>query len=486
MVKLIRLSTNSKTASFDNQFQDDIVIPPQGKIALLNIALDSINSEIVINTLNNTISWEITQWDGFTSIEITPGTYDKNSYVNLLEDIQYKLNESVLYLDGYDRNLIGIEWRSRVTDKKVNIEYDRGVLAEHQDNYQFSDDVFFDISSPAEGLAIWDNPTFEGSSVNNVAMGQSFISKGMGVYRCQLGILDETPTSTFENNGVIIGLSKRDLTVIPPDDFDADDISYAIKASTQSDGTKKYFTYTPTDRAIEQSIVPNIPGNYDANNDNLEIQINGGNIVIGIYQSTETTFTEFETVPYDQNDDLYPFICFHSGSDYTVVHNIQFTPSPYIISDKHDLTQLTLSIDPPQPNDPITNSQATLDFDSVDLSNFLGYDESQQGPYLFNVYNFIAQNRFASADIPDNFIVELLNLNVNSFDGLVEQRKNILYSLCKSDDDGSLHYETPNLLWIDLLNTYELRLRNIRARIVKSDYTPIPILNEGYMTIVIE
>ena len=491
MVKLLRLTTsNEKTANFDNNFNADIVIPPNGRIALLNIALDTLNSEIIINNSNNILSYQITANGDIIEIELENGAYDKISYVNLLQDIETKLNESLLYLDGGDRNLIGLQWRARVVDKRVNIEYDRGILALHEDNFVNNDDVEFqDDSGIPDVLAVWGEPTLITTDVRDVAMFQTYLSKGIGVLRCQLGRLEpHTGPSGFLDNGVIIGLSKTDLTNISPEDFDVNDISYGLKASANTNGYNRYFTYTPTAREIPTSTTsrPVTNGDYDPTNDFMEIQINGGNIVIGAYKNIENEFVEYLNTPYNQNDNLYPFICFHTGSDYTTVFNIQVTPTPYVVKSNHDKAQLSLGIDPPEPNDPITNGEALLNFDNSDVSRFLGYDTSQQGPYIANIYNFIAQDVLASADIPDNFLVELLSLNIDSYDGLREQRKNILYSLAVNDDFGSIHYETPNLLYIDLLNTFELRIRNIRARIVKSDYTPIPILSQGYMTLILE
>ena len=489
-MKLIRLITNDgeTQANFNNDFQDNLVLEPFSRISLLNLSLESINSVIEINATNNEINWRITSNEDYTTINIAEGSYSKLFIIKMLDDIQIKLNQSVIYVDGGDRNLIGIEWRSRIVDRYVNIEFKRGVLALHKDDYSLADDVLFDddVGNYVNALGIWGEPTFSSDTVNDVAMGQTPISKGLGVYRAQIAILDPSG-SNFNENGVIIGLSKTNLTNINPVDFDATDITYGIKASINSSSIKKYFTYTPDNRGIEQSVTPIYNGDFDPTNDYMEIQINGGRVVLGIYQNSETEFTEFLNEEYDQDDDLYPFICFHSGSDFTVVHNIQFTPSPYIASINHDkLFTKLIGIDPPQPNNPITNGESTIIFNSESVAEFLGYDNAQQGPYVFNEYNFIAQKFFTEASIAENFIVELQNLNIDSYDGLKQQRKNILYSLSKSNIDGSLHYEVPNLLYIDLLNRNSIILRNIKLRILEPDYTPIEILNKGYVTIIVD
>ena len=78
------------------------------------------------------------------------------------------------------------------------------------------------------------------------------------------------------------------------------------------------------------------------------------------------------------------------------------------------------------------------------------------------------------------------NLQLESYDGLVSQRKNILYTIDSSDDTGKLVYEVPNPIYIDLNNQAPIALRNIRARILNNDYSDIKLLERGFMTILIQ
>lgn len=89
-----------------------------------------------------------------------------------------------------------------------------------------------------------------------------------------------------------------------------------------------------------------------------------------------------------------------------------------------------------------------------------------------------------------NYLVELLNLPLNSYDSFPEKRgrANILAVIPQNEFnqgniDTVLMYEPNTLTYVGLTNKSELSLRNIRARIVYPDYTPISTV--GMSSIVI-
>ena len=72
----------------------------------------------------------------------------------------------------------------------------------------------------------------------------------------------------------------------------------------------------------------------------------------------------------------------------------------------------------------------------------------------------------------------MLNLPINTYDSLLKGRKNVLAFVPTSetiidDDTGVVQYEPKERLYLPLANEYEQTLRNIRARIVASDYSEI-------------
>jgi hypothetical protein len=89
-----------------------------------------------------------------------------------------------------------------------------------------------------------------------------------------------------------------------------------------------------------------------------------------------------------------------------------------------------------------------------------------------------------------NYLVELLNLPLNSYDSFPSKRgrANILAVIPENEHESGnvenvLMYEPNEMTYISLTNKSELSLRNIRARIIFPDYTPIETI--GLTTVVL-
>ncbi len=86
---------------------------------------------------------------------------------------------------------------------------------------------------------------------------------------------------------------------------------------------------------------------------------------------------------------------------------------------------------------------------------------------------FQANRNLKNVVVSDSYLIELLNLPLDSYDSLTNGRKNILASIPISEriltNTGIIQYEPNTLFFIDLKNDFPLTLRNIRARIVTDD-----------------
>ena len=165
--------------------------------------------------------------------------------------------------------------------------------------------------------------------------------------------------------------------------------------------------------------------------------------------------------------------------------NVRLTDSPYNDFSKNagSLIEATL---PPQP-DARANDQF-LNFGSIQVANYLGYKNQRQPQSGFtrgtNV-SYVADNQFNDKVIADAFLVEMLNIPLDSYDSFVKQRKNLLAVVPESDSTGVVIYEPSTPFFIDVKNQQDLLLRNIRARVVAPDYTPFAMRGLATMTILI-
>ena len=118
--------------------------------------------------------------------------------------------------------------------------------------------------------------------------------------------------------------------------------------------------------------------------------------------------------------------------------------------------------------------------------------EQKQGTYdsgpggTARGFNWVAQKKFNPLYFNDNFLLELRNIALDSYDGLKEQRKNVLSFISKDDSSGQFNYEVNTPIFIDLNNKKELLVRNIEANLLYGDYSKLAIQSDASMTLLIK
>ena len=198
-MKLIRLYTSGErssegrltTCSFNNNFQDNLVLPPFSKLAFLNASIDTMETEIVIDNTNNKLSYSLNSGLDIEEVTLTNAVYDKKELDKLLLDMRTKLNESVFLVEGGTGWLgyVGLEWNVTVRLFKVNIEYKRSALESYEESLDFEGtDIEFDDTT--ETVGVYNNPTYTSTEFSEVAMLPVPVAKGFGTIRAQIDLLD--------------------------------------------------------------------------------------------------------------------------------------------------------------------------------------------------------------------------------------------------------------------------------------------------------
>ncbi len=83
-----------------------------------------------------------------------------------------------------------------------------------------------------------------------------------------------------------------------------------------------------------------------------------------------------------------------------------------------------------------------------------------------------------------NLVLELIDIQVDSYDGLSKGRRNFLATIPTiKNDNNVIVNEANNLVFIDIKNTSPRNLRNIKARILYGDLTPVE--NVGLTSVVL-
>jgi len=144
-MRLIRLTTDSDNI-FENDFSDEIVVEPNGQVALINASLKLAEHEIIINAENDLIQYQLTAGEGLRDVRLMHATYGAPNYEDesdynipaavLLSNITGDLNHSVGALQE-DYNYIpqeksgfagietGLQWKAELdkSSNKVSINY---------------------------------------------------------------------------------------------------------------------------------------------------------------------------------------------------------------------------------------------------------------------------------------------------------------------------------------------------------------------------
>ena len=495
-MKLIRLSTTDNQGFFDNEFNATINLPANSKIALANLSIEAKENEIIIDSSNDTIYHQYTASTGIIEIKITHGTYSSGNYNDLLNEIQQQANLSISDSGAQ----IGMQWQVGVNPitKKVNLEIKRSLLADPGVDWILKD-IDKDIN-PQGYYTYHANQLSTDLNTSQMYLDTPFC-KGGGVFFARISRL--IIEGLEEEDGFYMGLTKTKPSTI--NTVSVQNLEYAIRAY----GPEQTDKYNIVIAGVEYNSVDNpnicnpvfvkkIDNSVSGNNDLVQLSMNKGYMQIKVYQQDGSSTGELvysQKLPEElYNTDLYPVIIFRGGlavddSINCALKNVRYTTDPYITSNFYQGPEISLVGFYP-PSQFMGATKMFLQFGAISLATFLGFD-SQRLPSVSFVtgpnYNYVGNNQFVITDLADSFVFELLNVNLEAYDGLSRQRRNILSVIPKTElFNGQLIYEANTLIWLDIGNSTSISLRNIKARLLKNDLSKLDINGLAIATILIK
>jgi hypothetical protein len=484
-MKLIRLTTRDTEAVFDNIFSDELIMKKDGKIAMQNVAIQLAPFEFIVNDNNKKITYQ-NSTTGDVIVELTEGTYTDVNYQSLFADIQNKLNESTNY-DGTNNRVLGVEWKCEIpsTDSRVVIEYKRGSLIRDDRNSSLNDITTQTLGS-YKRLYLTAPGILSNAGFNYNRLNKKFVARGCSYTRAHVDALNNPSGFGEQLNGMILCLTSKDLTDALPDDIVEGDITYGIWATIDAGGVRKYYSYLNGVKSLSP-IVPTYLADGDDGNDDFEILISGGKVTLNVIRANGTR-EPMQIYDYTAGQRLYPMEIWHGGdqtypgAENAIFSNIAYIESPY---DDYQISGgLGAEIDLPDTS-PYDNY---LEFDNISLAEYLGFQRKRQpasGFYFVREATYRADYAFTVFEKSDACLVEMQNIPLDSYDGFKNQRKNLLAVVPKSDADGEIIYEPNTPFFIDIHNESDLLLRNIRARIVRTDYRPLKTRGLTTLTILV-
>jgi len=509
-MKFIRLigSNNANDGILDNEFNQDIKIEEGSQIAYRSLAVDLDPQEFRVDASNNEITFQSNINDA-TSIGTAklsaPVTYTTENATDLLSDLQKATNNSLLY----NSKNIGSQFQCLIKNGKTRIESKFCPNSLQILKANFAGDfgsTLNDANISGAGNISASSSTIDDS---NILFSHQEFGKGCSVFRTRIRNLTDNG-GAGDTNGFEIGLS--DVKPTTWDTSGAFNLTDAEKTYNVSIGkpTDNYF-YNDKNGADQDSGIA--PENHlvatRTTNDIIEFSKIGKQLFIRLYRDSQVTpdvlsTTNLETeynaaLEFGVEQPLYPYIIFHGNNTnamldgYTrcffdpFVSNINPNTAVTVedIAQGNEHTELGVT---PSDARPSTNINSKFTFSSFQLAAHLGFDQtvllSEESGNTFLVHS---KNAYTAALTYDNIVVELMNLQVDSYDGLEKGRRNIIATIpTNSDENGVIVNEANNLVFIDLDNAQPRFFRNIKARLLYGDLTDIKTVGLTSLSLLIK
>ena len=486
--KLIRLHTTTDDGLFDCIFNDEIKVEPNSQICLQSCNLSRSMESLVIDATNDLIKYQIQATQGEQQVRLKHGTYTRTNILELFQDLQDKIN-TALDIEFSKNN--GTQFNIHIdSSEKVVFQFGYKPLFDWVRNSASAGVSSTGVNTNANELKR-DVTTASQNLFDSAIWGRVPFTKGCGVFRCRVkSMVDQA------NGGFIMALvDKDDYPKITAGTLTEADIFLGIKVP--ADPTDNILTISNGVEADSGETLRRYTAGGGNDNDILEIQLDGKIFYPMLHttnpadvNSPESEFLIAGGVNYNAEKEYYCLISLFSGSNNLRLNRVGHMPDPFEQTPPNLEGEFKLENELGAPSPPSFNRQDTvynLTFETFGVADYLGFRSVEQNRQRTPTAegNFRANRAIKNIVISDSYLIELLNLPLDSYDSLTNGRKNILASIPISEriltNTGLIQYEPNTPLFIDLKNEFPLTLRNIRARVTTDDFQEI--ITEGLSTI---
>jgi hypothetical protein len=441
MVKLIRL-TSTNNGIFNTNFDSEILLNPNSKIALLNATFETVFENIAITSTNNTISFR-SDTNGTTTSFRMPikSYYGKEGTQEFLDDVALALNSTLkatkvtpkvrnLFSEFTVNNLFthNEEDVAKISYQYVPLCTPLGPMWTEQQPRRTRNMTLWTATPTAitiddatqlaniTQLNVGRDRTI-GTNYNYITNNKFPLSRGNALFTATVYDFNENGTA-LENNGFAIGLTQTDLSSLGyPKNAELPGTSRELEIRFTRDSTNYYYI---DDNGFEKEGVGGIPertGTVDGlqNNDTMFFRIGQSSspdfvgirtVTGGIWKCAPVSpFTAVERILFEREltdaenkGDWYPYMYIRGASTEIKVANLQYTPSLKYINDQIDPYKTYRSVfNSANGQIPTTTKMMFSADDSTILSNVW------QNSHLGAVTPDVIKSRFSIFVIKDNY-----------------------------------------------------------------------------------
>ncbi len=488
--KLITLHSTSNDGIFDCDFNDDIVINADSEVAFQSCSL-AIKRGLVVNHLNNLFTFKIGA-AAANEVRLMSGTYDRDNVNSFLVQFQNAVNRQL----------------------DINVQQENG--QECEVNYDFGNDFINDIviKIRSSGMVkMCENgdfaPATDGATENAVALvgGATFTrdtgssletvapESWVGLYANCLGgcgaAMVEISSITTQPGGDAFALV---LSAEQPDENGSsytklNDFQYYIRCPQN---TAQPYEFTRWDNRIKtRTAFTSLP----TTGDTIAIELSQGQLFACIYRNAVAVERrKMDNWSYSDvlNEDTEYFcstIIYGAAAHLELTNFVVQPSSKYIGLSATTFTAAGVLGQDPPPHVGAGNNVYEFEFDSAALALQLGFETNAYVTHPTRIGKWLADNDFKLGHLSHNYKIEMLNMNLESYDSKKEARMNILSIIPatetqqKNMEVGFLQYEPNNIISLSLRNKEKQAIRNIRCRVI--DYSNDSVEMSGYSSITI-
>jgi len=496
--RLIVLSTEPNTPDgnkgiFDALFNEEITIEPNSEIALQSVSINKALTFLIIDATDNKIQFQIQGanvqgYGGLHTIELNTGTYSKTNILDLFNEIETRMNKLLNVRASAEHGSqisVGID-----QDEKLHFSFHQNKAINFVQNIAGNTAVKYRNISLGANFLFGQGGT--GLLRTSFAACKPEFVKGAGVFRMRFRKFENDTASTHA--GGIIGLipnTPENQDKIVSNTITNADYQFAIRTASNNISSGNYEIKTSVAGGfVETSLSPfKTSEGTHTENDVLEIQLNEGSLRLVVHSndsggsSSLLHAEDYDFGTADSRDSFLMVMGIYGAQATTKIDFCSGNVDPYdsknvLLGDTLETELYTVGV-VPTPQQRTASSINNLIFNSLNMANFFGFSAVEQNPTDERVSNadFIGNKDFSLMLATNTYLVELLNLPVDSYHSKAKGRKNILSSIPITENiinsTGQIQYEPNTLFYVALNNKFPINLRNIKARVISNDFSEI-------------
>lgn len=522
-MRLIRLTTQNEKGRFDNDFNADIYINKGQQVALQSASFHEEVGEIIVNSLNNEIVFTYDTNQTPLTIALNTVTYNSTNHQVLFDDISKRLNNALVSpvapSNAFKRLLIGLVFKAELVKNRTQIGYRRSNYISSRGRVNADEAQFIGMESgPASAN------TYRSLSAANVTDDSvKYFSEipwspfgGGSVFRTKIINYVDTGTGNADN-GITFGLSE-----VEPDEWSASATMTAEQKTYYIKFIREGVAYNTKIKGGVEGASGAVPNKCDGSNPNteendyLEWRVNAGRLQGVLYRGNpHDDLVVLVDIPFPTGTKLYPFVTMQGGATAVRLDTLNHSIDPYygepltsfnFEEDDDSNGGTSLTANPPISGHSGLVVSATANTSivmSADLSEFLGFDGITNIPFsdngqritptnnpdlnLIGIGSVFTSSHIFTATLSNvNYLVELHNLQIESYNSDSGNRENIIASINRHSgpSQGIIEYESNYPYFINIKeNGY---IRNLQARILRIDGAELNLIGQSVINLLIK